>query len=130
MEPIFTIRFCGHALNVTKECIGINSMVSMLALSVVLAAVRRMPFLQSSLLFACGAILAVAQNIFRILIILVVSVFSYETATGVVHDMCGYFTFMVASLVLDKACERIRMSRCSKNDITRSSETERNAHEQ
>ena len=41
-DPIFTIWFCGNALNVTKECIGVNSMVSMLALSAVLEEVRRM----------------------------------------------------------------------------------------
>ena len=117
MEPIFTIRFCGNVFNVTRECIGINSMVAMLALSVVVAVARRMTLRQSALIVLCGAFLAIAQNILRIAVILAVSAFSYEAATGIVHDMCGYFTFVVASLVLDKASERIRMSGSVKNGM-------------
>ena len=108
MEPIFTIRFCGHALNVTKECIGINSMVSMLCLALALAILNKLQFRKFCFVMLCGAGLAIAQNILRIAIIVVVSAFSYDIGTGIVHDMCGYFTFLVGSIFLGYALDRVK----------------------
>ena len=108
MEPIFTIRFCGHALNVTKECIGINSMVSMLCLAIALAVLNRLRPHKFCLVLLCGAALAIAQNVLRIAIIVVASAMSYEIGTGLVHDMCGYFTFLVGAIFLGKSLDLVK----------------------
>ena len=106
---IITFTVGDITFRLLPECLGINSMVSMVVLAVVHAILYQLRIKAAAVLLLSALALAIVQNAVRIAGIIAVSLVSYRLATGPVHDFLGYITFAVAALALFRIGDARRM---------------------
>jgi len=90
-------QFSELKLDVADPCSGIRSLTAMMALTAIYGYLVMKGFWRKWALFLAGIPLAMAGNIFRIVIIGILSeAISTELATGLPHDYAGFLVFGIA----------------------------------
>jgi EpsI family protein len=91
----------GREMLVADACSGLNSIVSLFALALLYAHLRRASRARTLLLVAAIVPIAVAANILRVLALVLITVhFGPQAAEGFVHEALGLSVFVVALLML------------------------------
>jgi EpsI family protein len=91
----------GQEMLVADACSGLNSIVSLLALGLLYAHLRRATRARMALLVLAVIPIAVAANVLRVLALaLVVTHYGPEAAQGWVHEALGMSVFVIALLFL------------------------------
>ncbi len=90
-------KFSELKLDVADPCSGIRSLTAMMALTAIYGYLVMKGFWRKWILFLAGIPLAMAGNIFRIVIIGILSeAINTEIATGLPHDYAGFLVFGIA----------------------------------
>jgi exosortase len=95
------ILFKNDQLLVGEVCGGLRSLIALLALGALVSYFARGSRWARGLLFVLSAPVAVGANIVRIFFLCVVAYFAGSaSATGFVHDVSGFFIFVVALMAM------------------------------
>jgi exosortase len=100
------IQLPGYALEVVGPCSGVSILFPVLAMTLWLAMVRRIPVLPSLLMLSVGAALSLIMNVLRIVMMGVIGVYN-PTLAQTLHDtnsiaftaLAFYLTFLFANLL-------------------------------
>ncbi len=103
--PVFRegniLNLANTSLEVAEACSGIRSLISLLALGTVFAYIMRKSLWQRVIMVLSCFPIAIMVNIFRVTITgILVHNYGSSVAHGFFHDCAGYFTFIIALLVL------------------------------
>lgn len=114
-----------HAMLVADACSGLNSLYSLFALGLLYSqVVGRRAIARTLLLVAAMVPIAVAANIVRVVILVLVTYhWGEEAATGWVHDATGMLVFVVAFALL-LGFDRIVRAALDRQEARRPSEVE------
>ena len=94
-------QFSELKLDVADPCSGIRSLTAMMALTAIYGYLVMKGFWRKWALFLAGIPLAMAGNIFRIVIIGILSeAISTKLATGLFHDYAGFLVFGIAIVLM------------------------------
>ncbi|RKX26317.1 MAG: exosortase [Candidatus Zixiibacteriota bacterium] len=95
------IHITEHTLEVAEACSGIRSLVSLLALSAIYAYTSQKRFIAQAFLFLLTIPIAIAGNVFRVLVTaVVVAVISEQVTEEPFHSIMGLLVFVVAFILL------------------------------
>lgn len=94
--------FCvkNAALYLSPECSGINSVRALLILALILGFTTRMSAIRRFALLACASILAVAQNVLRVSILVYCASRISHSSWELLHLLLGYATGLIAIMLL------------------------------
>jgi len=91
------VLFGNDKLLIGNVCGGLRSLISMLALGLLMAHFSRCRWWARLLIVALAGPIAIASNIIRILLLCIVAYFwGSENAVGLVHDVSGFLMFGLA----------------------------------
>lgn len=91
------IHLHSYTFAVGAPCSGMKTLVALLALAALMAYLARGPVWKRSLLFASGVPIALAANVVRIVVILVIATLAGpQAAEGFLHGLSGVFVFVCA----------------------------------
>jgi len=88
-------------LEVAAPCSGLRSIIALLTLGLLFSYAVKTSYLKKSIIFLSAVPIAIASNVFRIVLIAVVNdLYGGEVAMGTFHDLSGFLVFAVAFLGL------------------------------
>lgn len=95
------LHFSGFSLEVIEACSGLRSIMVLLALAALIAHMTPVSNLWRWALFAGAVPVAIAANIFRLMILALLGIFiSPETAMSFLHEGSGIMVFLVGLFLL------------------------------
>lgn len=91
----------GAVVTVGNACSGLRSLISLIFLGMIFAAITQLPPTRKALLFFSSIPIALAANIVRVFLLCVIANrWGGDMVKGLVHDASGYLIFVVAFLLL------------------------------
>ena len=88
-------------IEVGAPCSGLKSLISLLALSAVFAYLIKGSYLKKSMLFLAAVPIAILSNMFRIVLLCVISeIYGMKVGLGFFHDFSGFLVFAIALILL------------------------------
>jgi len=115
-----SVYFGQYAVEVVKACSGMNSMFSLLALSVIYIRQERTRKVWHIIILVALVIpAAMLTNLSRVIILILITMYGgEEMAHGIFHDITGVLSFLIALLILgviDKGLSMIGIENKSQN---------------
>lgn len=101
---MFTIDWCGGKIVFLWECMGMRSVVALVAIAVLLAFYQR-SVTHGFVLLGFAVFFALLGNMLRIGSILAICPLSWGFALGVWHDFSGYLFIVCEVLMLAKTAD-------------------------
>ncbi len=91
------IRMPNSYIAVEAPCSGLRSLISLLTLGLLFSYAMRVSYVKKAILFASSIPIAIATNIFRILMLATVNdLYGEKIAMGFFHDFTGFLVFAFA----------------------------------
>ena len=104
---MFTIDWCGGKIVFLWECMGMRSVVALVAIAMLLAFYQR-SMTHGFVLLGFAVFYALLGNMLRIGSILAICPLSWGFALGVWHDFSGYLFFVCEAFLLARTSEAMK----------------------